>query len=134
MAKILIIGCGDIGSRLAQVLSDKGHQVTGLKRHPPDGNSNINYVSADITKPAMLDGLPDDFEQIFFIVSADGRNEHSYRAIYETGLDHCLAKFPKQPWLLVSSTSVYGQSKGEWIDETLSGSTGQRKQPAHPAG
>jgi nucleoside-diphosphate-sugar epimerase len=117
MAKILIIGCGDIGSRLAQVLSYKGHQVTGLKRHPPDGSSNINYVSADITKASDVDGLSDDFEQIFFIVSADGRNEHSYRAIYETGLDHCLAKFPKQPWLLVSSTSVYGQSKGEWIDE-----------------
>ena len=117
MAKILIIGCGDIGSRLAQVLSDNGHEVTGLKRHPPAGNSKINYVAADISKASDLNALFDDFEQIFFIVAADGRNEHSYRAIYETGLNHCLAKFPKLPWIFVSSTSVYGQSQGEWIDE-----------------
>jgi len=117
MAKILIVGCGDIGSRLAQLLADNGHEVTGLKRHPPEDKGNVHYVAGDITNAGTLAGLPENFEQIFFIVSADGRNEHSYQAIYATGLDNVLAKFPTQPWLFVSSTSVYGQSEGEWIDE-----------------
>jgi nucleoside-diphosphate-sugar epimerase len=117
MAKILIIGCGHIGSHLAQTLSDNGHEVTGLKRHPPGNSSRINYVAADITNASALAGLADDFEQIVFIVSADGRNEQSYRDVYEAGLNQCLAKFPEQSWLFVSSSSVYGQSKGEWVDE-----------------
>jgi len=117
MTKILIIGCGDIGSRLAQDLADNGHEVTGLKRHPPEEKGNVRYVAADITNAGTLSGLSDNFEQIFFIVSADGRNEHSYQAVYETGLTNVLAKFPKQPCIFVSSTSVYGQANGEWVDE-----------------
>jgi len=61
--------------------------------------------------------LDTDFTQAFFIVSPDERNEQSYRAVYETGLNNLLARLPKTHWLMVSSTSVYGQSAGEWIDE-----------------
>jgi nucleoside-diphosphate-sugar epimerase len=122
MAKILIIGCGAIGTQLAQVLSVKGHQVTGLKRNPPGTDTgNINYFTADITLLADLEGLPTDFDFVYFIVSPDGRNEQSYRAIYESGLNNLLNKFSlagSYPhWIFVSSTSVYGQSQGEWVDE-----------------
>jgi len=116
MAKILIAGCGSIGSELANVLSAKGHQVTGLKRKPPLSNS-IDYVAADISSPAGLADLDSDFTQAFFIVSPDQRNEQSYRAVYETGLNNLLGKLPETQWLMVSSTSVYGQSYGEWVDE-----------------
>jgi len=86
MAKILIVGCGAIGSELARTLSAKGHDVTGLKRNPPaSAVSNIKYFTADISSPADLADLDTDFEQAFFIVSPDGRNEQSYRAVYETG-------------------------------------------------
>jgi nucleoside-diphosphate-sugar epimerase len=117
MAKILIVGCGDLGTGLAHVLSDKGHQVTGLKRHPPSRDDRIRYVAADITTGAGFDALDTDFDQLFFIVTPDGRNESDYRAIYETGLHHVLAKLPRCPWIFVSSTSVYAQSQGEWVDE-----------------
>lgn len=33
-AKVLIVGCGDIGPGLAEVLIGEGHQVAGLKRKP----------------------------------------------------------------------------------------------------
>jgi nucleoside-diphosphate-sugar epimerase len=118
MAKILIAGCGAIGSELAAVLSSQGHEVTGLKRRPPlSASSPIRYVAADISSPADLADLDCDFAQAFFIVSPDQRSEQSYRAVYETGLDNLLARLPQTPWLLVSSTSVYGQSRGEWVDE-----------------
>ena len=122
MAKILIIGCGSIGTQLAHVLSAKGHQVTGLKRNPPLTNTgNVNYFTADITSAAELNDLPGDFDILYFIVSPDGRNAQSYRAIYESGLNNLLNKFSQAgsnpQWIFVSSTSVYGQSQGEWVDE-----------------
>ncbi|MGZ4953864.1 MAG: 2-dehydropantoate 2-reductase N-terminal domain-containing protein [Methylobacter sp.] len=118
MAKILIVGCGAIGSELAGGLSAQGHDVTGLKRKPPlSAPGPVNYVAADISSSAGLADLDTDFTQAFFIVSPDQRIEQSYRAVYETGLDNLLAKLPETHWLMVSSTSVYGQTAGEWVDE-----------------
>ncbi|PPK65136.1 nucleoside-diphosphate-sugar epimerase [Methylobacter tundripaludum] len=118
MSKILIVGCGAIGSELAAVLSAKGHDVTGLKRKPPlSASGSVHYVAADISSAANLAGLDADFAQAFFIVSPDGRNEQSYRAVYQTGLDNLLDRLPETHWTMVSSTSVYGQNQGEWVDE-----------------
>ena len=122
MAKILIVGCGAIGYELAKTLVESGHEVTGLKRTPPsDGQGSFVYFRADIASSADLKALDTDFEHIFFIVSADSRNENSYHDIYETGIDNLLKHFAltgcKAPWIFVSSTSVYGQSRGEWVDE-----------------
>jgi nucleoside-diphosphate-sugar epimerase len=118
MAKILIVGCGAIGSTLADVLSNQGHLVTGLKRNPPSSKSSrINYVTTDISSVNDMTKLDTDFTQAFFIVSPDGRNEQSYRSVYETGLNNLLVRLPKANWFMVSSTSVYAQSKGEWVDE-----------------
>ena len=122
MAKILIIGCGSIGTQLAHNLAAKGHDVTGLKRNPPKLDiGEINYFTADISLAYQLEELPLDFEFIYFIVSPDGRNKESYQAIYEIGLTNLIDRFAKegasQNWIFVSSTSVYGQSEGEWVDE-----------------
>jgi nucleoside-diphosphate-sugar epimerase len=117
MANIVIVGCGDLGTRLAHVLSDKGHQVTGLKRHPPSHDDRIRYMAADIASGTGLDAMDMNFDQLFFIVTPDGRSESDYRAVYETGLNNLLAKLPECPWIFVSSTSVYAQALGEWVDE-----------------
>lgn len=122
MAKILIAGCGAIGLELAQALANSGHPVTGIKRNPPSSNlSNIQFYKADISRAEDLDGLESGFEQALFILSPDRRDELSYRNVYETGLGNLINKFTgagcDAPWIFVSSTSVYGQRKGEWVDE-----------------
>lgn len=121
MAKILCVGCGDVGSEVARRLALAGHQVTGLKRHPPAVADQINYLAADISLKPQLQTLNTDFDSVFFMLSPDGRTENSYRAVYETGLDNLLAHFDnanRSPrWFLTSSTSVYAQSQGEWLDE-----------------
>ncbi len=123
MANILIVGCGSIGLQLAEELSAKGHRVTGLKRTPPtDALSNINFFAADIALKKQLKDLPTDFDVVYFIVSPDGRNPDSYQAVYEQGLNNLLNIFKlahvNPQWILVSSTSVYGQTQGEWVDES----------------
>lgn len=122
MAKILIVGCGAIGYELANTLADAGHDVTGLKRNPPVANQEkFKFVRADIASSTDLEALDADFEHIFFIVSADRSNENSYHDVYETGVDNLLSRLAKSgsqpPWIFVSSTSVYGQNQGEWVDE-----------------
>jgi nucleoside-diphosphate-sugar epimerase len=122
MAKILIVGCGTIGYELANTLAEAGHDVTGLKRNPPPIiDEKFKYKRADITLPQTLDDLETDFECIFFIVSAESRNESSYHDIYALGIKNLLNKFAQvnapAPWIFVSSTSVYGQTQGEWVDE-----------------
>jgi nucleoside-diphosphate-sugar epimerase len=120
MAKILIVGCGSIGTQLAEVLTTKGHQVVGLKRNPPV-TKGMEYFKADISSVNALKDLPLDFDFVFFILSPDCRNEESYGAIYKTGLNNILEHFAKSHtkplWFFVSSTSVYGQIHGEWVDE-----------------
>ncbi|MEQ1638084.1 MAG: SDR family oxidoreductase [Methylococcales bacterium] len=123
MAKLLIVGCGDIGTKLAKTLVSKGHTVTGLKRHPPaDITPGLSYYAADITVSATLKNLHTDFEQVFFILAPDGRDEASYQKVYIDGLNNLLMHFAEAgvqpPWFLVSSTSVYAQTQGEWVDET----------------
>ena len=117
MANILIIGCGAIGTALAHQLIGQGHHVFAIKRNPPSEQGKIHYIAADITSATEMANLVISVNIVFFIVSADGRTEQSYRDVYETGLQNALNKFAKQPWFFVSSTSVYGQSQGEWVDE-----------------
>jgi nucleoside-diphosphate-sugar epimerase len=121
MAKILCAGCGDIGGEVAKRLAETGHQVTGLKRHPPLCTNNVNYIAADISLKASLQNLSSDFDFVFFILSPNGRTVENYRAVYETGLDNLLQHFANSNqsprWFFTSSTSVYAQSQGEWVDE-----------------
>lgn len=118
MARILIVGCGAIGRRLAHTLTAQGHDVTALKRTPPPEYGDAwHWVSADISQAKTLARLDDDYDRIVLIVSADGRNEASYRQVYQIGVDNVLARFSNTPCLFVSSTSVYGQTHGEWVDE-----------------
>jgi nucleoside-diphosphate-sugar epimerase len=120
MAKILIAGCGDLGSGLATDLVAQGHEVTGIRRtgiHFPDG---VVGITGDLTK--MEDKTLPDVDIIFLIMTPNGRNEEAYRAAYYETAQVLMRRYQtmsKRPQVFfVSSTSVYGQSQGEWIDET----------------
>lgn len=128
--KYLIVGCGDIGLALARRLVAAGHHVTAVKRSKPDWRAlGLTLAMADIEKPESLAALPTDIDQIFVILSPDRREEDAYRRLYETGIANLLAHFNQRTdnsirpettrphWIFVSSTSVYGQRKGERVDE-----------------
>ncbi len=122
MSKILIVGCGDIGCRLAKILSAQGHDVLGVKRNPlKSEHKNIKFLALDINKSEDLDHLNLDFSTVFFMPTPDFRSRESYEKIYSHGLEKLLVFFSgtKQPphFFFISSTSVYGQQQGEWIDE-----------------
>ena len=62
MARILIAGCGDVGTTLGVTLAAAGHTVWGLKRHPAHLPPGIQPLAADLTDPATLNALPPALE------------------------------------------------------------------------
>ena len=123
MAHILIAGCGYVGTALGLRLSAVGHVVWGLRRSAEGPPSGIRYVAADLTTPATLQNLPPALDAVFYTAAPNGADDAAYRAIYVDGLCYLLEALGRQrqsPRRIVftSSTAVYAQSAGEWVDET----------------
>jgi nucleoside-diphosphate-sugar epimerase len=115
--RVLIAGCGYVGSALAKVLVQRGDLVWGLRRGGgalPDG---VQSVVADLTGP--LPPLP-DVDALVFAAAAPASDDASYRATYVDGLANLLAASPAGRVVFCSSTAVYGQADGSWVDEEAS--------------
>lgn len=122
MARILIAGCGDVGTALGRKLSAASHEVWGLKRRPTNPPAGIQPLAADLTDPATLTVLPAALDYVVYSAAAAGFGEDDYQAAYVAGVRHlldALRRAGQQPkrLLFTSSTSVYAQNQGEWVDE-----------------
>jgi nucleoside-diphosphate-sugar epimerase len=123
MANILIAGCGYVGTALGLRLTAAGHVVWGIRRSAEGLPSGIRHVAADLTIPETLRELPPALDVVFYTAAPNGPDEAAYRAIYVDGLRYVLEALVRQHQspqrvLLTSSTAVYAQSDGEWVDET----------------
>jgi nucleoside-diphosphate-sugar epimerase len=122
--RVGILGCGYIGLELARQLTDE-HEVVGVRRSE-DGLAAIEAtgataVQADITDPTDLESIP-DVDWLVFTASSGGRGADAARRIYVDGLQTVVESFGArdfQPAQLVytSSTGVYGDHDGGWVDE-----------------
>ncbi len=122
MARILIAGCGDVGSQLGLLLADEGHEVWGLRRSPQNLPASVRPFAADLSQPETLTDLPAGLDQVFYTAAATGRTDDAYRAAYVEGPRHLIAALHRgdhaiDRFLFTSSTGVYGQDAGEWVDE-----------------
>jgi nucleoside-diphosphate-sugar epimerase len=121
---VLIAGCGDVGSRLANELLPLGWVVHGLRRNISLLPAGVNGVAGDLfnpTRPATWPGTALDY--LVYCATPTERDEAGYRAAYVEGLQRVLSwleESGQQPKriVFVSSSSVYGQQNGEWVDET----------------
>jgi nucleoside-diphosphate-sugar epimerase len=123
MANVLIAGCGYVGTALGTRLASEGHVVWGLRRRPDALPSSIRPFVADLTVPETLEALPPGLDVVFYTASADASDDDSYRAAYVDGLRSLLHALDGQRQSLrrvffTSSTGVYAQSSGAWVDET----------------
>ena len=115
--RVLVAGCGYVGSRLAEMLGGDGHDVWGLKRDPSTLPQGVTAVAADVTDAATLTDLPEDLDAVVYAVSPGGREEAAYRAAYVDGLANVIDAVGATRVILVSSTGVYGDKGGAWVDE-----------------
>jgi nucleoside-diphosphate-sugar epimerase len=122
MSRILIAGCGDVGTRLGLALATDGDEVRGLRRNPSALPAPITGVRGDLATGDGIRAAADGVQVLVYAAAADGFSDDAYRAAYVDGLQRTLdalasAKAPLERVLFTSSTAVYGQSDGSWVDE-----------------
>ncbi len=121
-ARILIAGCGDIGTRLGLRLAAAGDEVFGLRRDPARLPPAIRPLAADLASGTGLEALPGRLDAVVYAAAADGPGEAAYRAAYLDGLATLLARLHRagmpRRLVFVSSTAVHAQDDGAWVDET----------------
>jgi len=127
MMRVLIAGCGDVGSVLAVSLLKDGHVVYGLKRDTSSLPEGVLPVQADLTDPESLSNLPQQIDILVFMPTPSSRDQAGYEAIFIQGWKNVWAGLKQPPLrtILVSSTAVYGESQGGIVnEETPPGPTG----------
>ena len=132
MARVLIAGCGYVGCELGKALAADDHEVWGLRRNVSALPPEIQPLPADLCRPGGLEKLPVDFDFAVYAASpgswiarpmADAREvEAAYRTVYLDGLGNLIRLLGRQEraprrLIFTSSTAVYGQRRGEWVDE-----------------
>jgi nucleoside-diphosphate-sugar epimerase len=122
--RVLIAGAGYVGMALARrLLGD--HDVYVLRRSPDaDPTAGLRTVTADLTAPDSLAGLP-RMDAIVVTVSADERTPDAYERAYLTTVVQLRSQLEVEAirpnrWIFTSSTAVYGDSGGDWVDEDSS--------------
>ncbi|PNB73890.1 NAD(P)-dependent oxidoreductase [Pseudomonas sp. GW456-E7] len=123
---VLIAGCGDVGSRLATQLLAAGWEVHGLRRDVARLPAGVIGVAGDLFNKDCPATWPiGAVDYLVYCAAATDHDEAGYRAAYVQGLEHVLewlndyGQVPNR-LLFVSSSSVYGQQDGEWVDESSS--------------
>jgi nucleoside-diphosphate-sugar epimerase len=120
--RVLVAGCGYVGCALASRLATEGHTVWGLRRTPGNLPPGVHPFAADLGDPATLAALPPALDAVVYAAAPGGASDERYRTVYVDGvrnLLHALHGQGQRPGrvLLTSTTGVYAQTEGEWVDE-----------------
>ena len=125
MATAVILGCGYIGIELGRQLTAAGHDVIGVRRSDSGcqaiEDAGFSAHKADLTDGDDRAGLP-DADWVIFAASSGGRDAAAAREIYVDALGDAIESYgaresPPDRFLYTSSTGVYGDHDGEWVDE-----------------
>jgi len=125
VSRVVIVGCGYVGLELGRQLRPD-HEVVGVRRSDEGlaaiRDAGLDPVRADVTDPDSLTDLP-DASWLVFAASSGGRGPDAARRVFVEGLtnvvDECAARSsPPGRLVYTSSTGVYGDHDGDWVDES----------------
>ena len=117
----LIVGCGDLGIRTGRILQRQEWSVAGLCRDPARLPGGFGQYAADYTLPGDLEIVgkqQPDFVLATFTPS--DRSAQGYQQGFTGAAGNLLRGLGEhKPRLLImaSSTRVYAESQGGWVDE-----------------
>lgn len=118
---ILLLGCGDIGSRLGLQLLAAGHRPLAVRRNVQALPPALPALSLDYCDAAQLTALQSlPLATLVLTLTPAGRDAAGYRRGFLEPVQNLLALFaqgPRREIIFVSSTRVYGNSDGGWVDE-----------------
>lgn len=126
MYTILVAGAGYTGSAIARYFTAKKQKVYALTRSAEKAarfeSEGMRPLTMDLTKPETIQGIP-QAQFVVISVAPDERSAEAYRRTYIEGVGHLLEALKKnaKPLLIVylSSTGVWPEQKGGWVDEAL---------------
>ncbi len=122
--RLLLAGCGKLGTELGLRRAAAGDRVFGLRRQASLLPAPLEPISADLADPdSLATRLPDNLDAVVFTATPGAFNDAAYEQAYVRGLGNLLRALEQteqrpQRLIFVSSTSVYGDTGGDWVDET----------------
>lgn len=126
MEKVCISGCGDIGQRVAQryrqqaVSSNATIEMYGLIRRAELREQlealDVTPVHVDLDNPETLNGLPTTGVVLFHFAPPPSQGQEDTR--FRNLLQACAQGGLPKKLILLSTTAVYGDCQGAWIDES----------------
>jgi len=120
---LLIIGCGYLGERVATRWQEHGRTLAVLSRSTARADDFRRRgwcsVVGDVCIRDSLDTLP-SARVVLWAVGYDRSATHSQEAVYVDGLVNAseALKGRCDTFVYISSSSVYGQTDGSWVDES----------------
>ena len=119
---VLMVGCGDLGIRCGRLLLTEGRDVAGIRRNPGALPGDFGAFAADYTAAASLDFI-EALEPACVLASFNPteRSVQGYREGFVAAMANLLRGLGRhRPQLvtMVSSTRVYREAAGGWVDET----------------
>jgi len=123
---VLILGCGDVGRRVADLLQSAGSSPTCIVRSSDSLNAllaaGFDARCVDLDETASLNTLTSGHAHIYYFAPPPPGGEIDSRmTAFLQGLD-CAA--PPRRIVYISTSAVYGDCGGAWITE---------EQPLNPA-
>ena len=117
---LLILGCGDIGTRVGFSMREAGWHVSAARRHASKLSERFDRYQVDLTDPVSMAALPVlDPDYILITPTPQSYDPEGYHS----GFTQAATLLAEQPWLLacrrviwVSSTRVYREAAGGWVD------------------
>jgi nucleoside-diphosphate-sugar epimerase len=120
-ARYLIAGCGYVGTALGHALVQRGDEVWALRRDTKGLPAAFHGISADLNDRDALAALPPTLDYVVFAASAGESSDAAYERTYVSALRSLVSALERrsvQRLFFISSTAVYAQQDGEWVDET----------------
>ncbi len=122
--RVLIIGCGFVGERVADQLHAAGHEVIGASHSLASAQrlsaekpwQSLACDVSDLASVTALSALAPD--AVLHCASSSKGGAEMYQAVYVQGMTNLIATFPQARFFYTSSTSVYPQVDGSEVDET----------------
>lgn len=116
----LVVGCGYLGERVARIWRQAGDEVYATTRGDNTdalSRAGLRPLTIDVTR-GPLSALP-VVDTVVFAVGRPRRSGATMLDIHVEGLRAVLDALPEETGrvIYVSSTGVYAQDAGEWVDE-----------------
>lgn len=122
MPRVVISGCGFLGEAAADLFFALGWEVLGLTATPASATRLVKKPypvrAQDVSREFSFESPWAGVDALVHCAATGGGDAAAYRSVYQEGLLNTLSAVKPRRALFTSSTSVYAQTDGSWVDET----------------